>query len=670
MSVGRRSNRVWNRSADNAGIEDDGWIVFQPRSKSGTHRRQMLLNADLQHLGLANGRGSKAKNHRRSSSKRKGTSGHKGDIAYDRNNGYNRLHSTEMTAPMSRIDGLGLERSRSGSHSTTSKSTISSLSTSYATIGNSRLNADRSMSSVETFASDDGAAASIHASNANSINVNGLMLLDGHSASHSAAEKALVASMISERKSYSAALGSSSSKHLLSLNGHNIPSQKFSSTNYGLFQPPSNSHGSNSSNQQRKANTNNRQLKKDLSFMASYDSTAGSDAFSHPFTSKSTPTSHSNGLVAHNFTLDILKKNLQEMYDSCSRNPKILHQSLLISTLEDFSLKFRNLLKLSGVEYVSRATSYQPPNPLLLIPSVAPASESDSRPVIMTSSEKRALSAITTQSGTGSAFDKNSIASNAPLSSSVFETYTFSDSWALTTPRIKRTRSTSWTPPRMPRQVDYSPRRLMSPPITKQTLSPAELSRKQAKAQELRESFLMLKAEKLRSKADKIQAVKERKLEHSRQLMESIEEKQVKAEKLRESHIRSIQNKAKEENAKRDEITFITNMSLENKKMEVIQRYQETEARLHELGEERQRKLGEVAAMQEAALERRRQHESERLAKLAREEDRKREMELKKEEERKLIEARRLARKHEKQKRVQAFKDSKEAEEKEMVLLF
>nr|KAJ3418579.1 Sentrin-specific protease 3 [Polyrhizophydium stewartii] len=194
-----------------------------------------------------------------------------------------------------------------------------------------------------------------------------------------------------------------------------------------------------------------------------------------------------------------------------------------------------------------------------------------------------------------------------------------------------------------------------------QTLDPSELERKQAKAQELRESFQSLKAEKLRSRSDKVQAVKERKMDQSRKLKESIEEKLVKAERLRESRLKSIQTKAKDENAKRDEITFITALNTENKKIEVKQRHQETEARLQELEGERLRKMSEVAAMQEAALERRRLQEQERLAKLAREEERKREAEAKKDEERKQREEQRIANKTEKLKRLEAFKSSKEA---------
>ncbi|KAL2914641.1 hypothetical protein HK105_205779 [Polyrhizophydium stewartii] len=303
------------------------------------------------------------------------------------------------------------------------------------------------------------------------------------------------------------------------------------------------------------------------------------------------------------------------------------------------------------------------------MPAVAPASEADqlpigSLPMTFQSSAPMAHKSLPVVPPAGS--NLHAAAARQPPASKPRNNSTLFDWMSSSLPmpgmgRAMHNRSTSWTSPPLARPFDYSPRRLLSPPITKQTLDPSELERKQAKAQELRESFQSLKAEKLRSRSDKVQAVKERKMDQSRKLKESIEEKLVKAERLRESRLKSIQTKAKDENAKRDEITFITALNTENKKIEVKQRHQETEARLQELEGERLRKMSEVAAMQEAALERRRLQEQERLAKLAREEERKREAEAKKDEERKQREEQRIANKTEKLKRLEAFKSSKEA---------
>jgi hypothetical protein len=73
-----------------------------------------------------------------------------------------------------------------------------------------------------------------------------------------------------------------------------------------------------------------------------------------------------------------------------------------------------------------------------------------------------------------------------------------------------------------------------------------------------------------------------------------------------------------------------------------------SEARLLELEEERQRKLNDAAALQDAALERRKLQENERLAKLAREEERKNEMLAKAEAERSKTLALKQAKKEEK----------------------
>ena len=77
------------------------------------------------------------------------------------------------------------------------------------------------------------------------------------------------------------------------------------------------------------------------------------------------------------------------------------------------------------------------------------------------------------------------------------------------------------------------------------------------------------------------------------------------------------------------EISFINTLEAQNKKMEVLERYQVQEARLQELQGERQRKREEQQAKEEAAQERRRAIESERVAKLMEQELKRREQEAK-----------------------------------------
>ncbi|KAJ3095236.1 hypothetical protein HDU97_007140, partial [Phlyctochytrium planicorne] len=211
------------------------------------------------------------------------------------------------------------------------------------------------------------------------------------------------------------------------------------------------------------------------------------------------------------------------------------------------------------------------------------------------------------------------------------------------------------------------PARLLSPPVFKRPPpDPMELQRKQAKAQELRDSLLIDKTARLRSKAERAQMRKSLLLEQQKILRESIEEKHAKAEKLRELYLKSIQDKAKEESQKLDEIAFISAMTIENRKNEVAQRHLDSEARRHELEEERLRKLSGTNALQENAMERRRQQEVERAKKLAREEERKKELEARREREKREALAKKVAQREEKMRRVAEGKRMKIAEEEEI----
>ncbi|KAJ3214948.1 hypothetical protein HDU67_001036 [Dinochytrium kinnereticum] len=234
--------------------------------------------------------------------------------------------------------------------------------------------------------------------------------------------------------------------------------------------------------------------------------------------------------------------------------------------------------------------------------------------------------------------------------------------------RFTRKRTLSWADIISPGSARFDlPARLMSPPVFKKAPTDAlELKRKQEKAQELRDSLLVDKTARLRSKAERAQARKMVLLEQQKILRESIEEKQAKAEKLRELFLKSIQDKAKEESQKLDEIAYISAQNIENRKIEVAQRHLDSEARRQEIEEERQRKLSGTAALQEAANGRRKQQEAERLAKLARDEGKKREMEARRERERRENLERKVAVREEKMRRMAEMKSLKMAEEEEM----
>ena len=107
-------------------------------------------------------------------------------------------------------------------------------------------------------------------------------------------------------------------------------------------------------------------------------------------------------------------------------------------------------------------------------------------------------------------------------------------------------------------------------------------------------------------------------------------------------------------------------LSIQTKKAGAQGKREEADARIQEMEEERLRKSAETAALQEAATERRRQQESERMAKIQRDHDRKKDLEVKKEMERSSLLAMRQAKEEEKFRRIKDFKEHKQAEEDEL----
>ncbi|XP_077867715.1 S phase cyclin A-associated protein in the endoplasmic reticulum-like [Saccoglossus kowalevskii] len=158
----------------------------------------------------------------------------------------------------------------------------------------------------------------------------------------------------------------------------------------------------------------------------------------------------------------------------------------------------------------------------------------------------------------------------------------------------------------------------LSSPSRKRTRAESQRihEEKQAKAQQLREKLQEEKAHKLRMLNERINEVRAWKNVIHQQQKKEMEDKLHKAEEKRTLQLQAVIKKAQEEEAKVNEIAFINTLEAQNKRHEILTRYELNEARLQDIVEERQRRQEEKAAKEEAAQERRRALEEERLAKL------------------------------------------------------
>ncbi|KAL8602244.1 hypothetical protein ACOMHN_022757 [Nucella lapillus] len=112
---------------------------------------------------------------------------------------------------------------------------------------------------------------------------------------------------------------------------------------------------------------------------------------------------------------------------------------------------------------------------------------------------------------------------------------------------------------------------------------------------------------------EEVRAIKEDLMNQTRL---TVEQKLQRAEEKRLLHLRETAQKAHEEKAKANEIAFINTLEAQNKRHDIMSKHQESEARLQDLIDERQRKNEEKQAKEAAVEERRRALEAERLAKL------------------------------------------------------
>ncbi|XP_052278081.1 S phase cyclin A-associated protein in the endoplasmic reticulum-like isoform X2 [Dreissena polymorpha] len=139
---------------------------------------------------------------------------------------------------------------------------------------------------------------------------------------------------------------------------------------------------------------------------------------------------------------------------------------------------------------------------------------------------------------------------------------------------------------------------------------------KQAKAQELRDKLMQEKSERLRILSQKVEEVRAWKEELMRQKRDMIERKMAHAEEKRQTMLKSKAQKAHDEETKANEIAFINSLEAQNKRLDIMSKHQESEARLQDIQEERQRKHEEKMAKEAAVEERRRVLHADRMARL------------------------------------------------------
>lgn len=157
--------------------------------------------------------------------------------------------------------------------------------------------------------------------------------------------------------------------------------------------------------------------------------------------------------------------------------------------------------------------------------------------------------------------------------------------------------------------------------MTSRKASPNERRRKheekQARAQEKREQFYQDRSKKLRELTKKIEEVRELKKKLLKVKKATMKAKLQRAEEKRQYLLRLKAKKAAVEEQKAHEIAFINNLVAQNRKHDILERYEKRhEAIKHNLEEERLRKQEEQKAKEQAAELRRKELETQRMTKL------------------------------------------------------
>ena len=187
--------------------------------------------------------------------------------------------------------------------------------------------------------------------------------------------------------------------------------------------------------------------------------------------------------------------------------------------------------------------------------------------------------------------------------------------------------------------------KLMTPEKRKKTTLDLkkEAEEKHARAMRIRSELENERVQKLQRTSEKLNRVNEWQAVRSLKLREGMYARHQRSESRHEAFLAQVVRRAGDESSKVNEVRFITSLNEENKKLMLRQKLHDSEVRRAEKLQVIKTKQKEDMAREEAVLERRKLIEAEKLQRLAETQRKKEEAQVRREEERKASSAAREA---------------------------
>ena len=188
--------------------------------------------------------------------------------------------------------------------------------------------------------------------------------------------------------------------------------------------------------------------------------------------------------------------------------------------------------------------------------------------------------------------------------------------------------------------------KLMSPDKKKKTAFDLkrEAEEKHARAMRIRSELENERVQKLQRTSEKLNRVNEWQAVRTMKLREGMYARHQRGDSRHEAFLAQVVRRAGDESSKVNEVRFITSLNEENKKLMLRQKLHDSELRRAEKLQVIKTKQKEDMAREEAVLERRKLIEAEKLQRLAETQRKKEEAQVRREEERKASNAAREAR--------------------------